>query len=178
MTIKTATDPAFITHPALGESMSLVPASLPSPAASSDDAAHAVSQLRLDLPAEISAVPVARHVLTTVLGWWGITGEGADHAELVLGELAANAAQHGGALFTVEAKLDAGSRNLTLTVIDFGSRAGRPDRQCAADECGRGLVIVEQLTTWIRLDHGDGQRRVTVAIDLSPFHVAAAGADR
>ncbi len=65
----------------------------------------------------------ARRFVAKLAADWGVDGDRLDSLVLVVGELAANAAQHGG-----------------------------PEMSAIGGECGRGLSIVAQLTDWCSVD--------------------------
>lgn len=127
-------------------------------------------QLKLTLPAEAWAVPVARRLVARVLTWWNLEQEDVDKAELVVGELAANAAQYGGAEVSVEAALDATANQLTLSVTDYGPRVRQqPARRCPAEERGRGLLLVESVAAWTQIQLTDDCGSVVAGVELSAF---------
>lgn len=97
------------------------------------------------MAAEARSVRTARHFVSALVGVWGVEEECLDALTLVVGELAANAAQHGGTDVSISVSLD--RRELRLEVADSGSPRPSSSRT-AADECGRGLDIVEHLADW------------------------------
>jgi anti-sigma regulatory factor (Ser/Thr protein kinase) len=120
-------------------------------------------QAVLALPAEIRWVPAARHCVAGVLAHWGFWATDRESAELVVGELAANAAKHGHRDMTVRLSLHTGL--LRISVTDSGARARRrPPRDTDPDEHGRGLAIVEVLAQEVRVSQGSRGRRVDVVL--------------
>jgi len=91
-------------------------------------------------------------------------------AELVIGELAANAAEHGNRDMTIHLSLAAGA--LQISVTDSGGPGGprRPSHDNDPDEHGRGLDIVEVLSSEIRIRQTPVGRRVSVVIPTTPAH--------
>ncbi|MBZ4016574.1 ATP-binding protein [Streptomyces purpurogeneiscleroticus] len=120
-------------------------------------------QAVLALPAEVRWVPTARHCVAAVLAQWRFPAAGRDSAELVIDELAANAAEHGHRDMTVHLSLHAG--DLRISVTDSGAPAGpRPPRDTDPDEHGRGLAIVALLADEVRVNEGPLGRRVDVVL--------------
>jgi len=101
----------------------------------------------LELPADRASVKVARHALGERLATWRLPGELCADAALLLSELATNAILHtGSARILCGAGLITDGR-LRLEVHDHDytgrtlpRRAPGPD-----DECGRGLLLVQQI---------------------------------
>jgi anti-sigma regulatory factor (Ser/Thr protein kinase) len=129
----------------------------------------------VDLTLDLTAPHAARSVTCTVLRHWGITDDDAlEAATIVVSELVTNALSHVGD--------DGGAATLTLDlsggVLHVGVRDGsvavprmrtaRPD-----DTSGRGLSIVEQLSTrWGTESHPDG-KRVFAELPVLPAAVRA-----
>ncbi|GHJ99340.1 ATP-binding protein [Streptomyces sp. NPDC003753] len=115
------------------------------------------------LPAEIPWVPVARRGVAAVLAQWRLPSADRASAELVVGELAANAAEHGRCDMTVQLSLHAGL--LRISVTDSGAPVRpRTTQDSDPDEHGRGLPIVALLAQEVRVDQGPLGRRVSVAL--------------
>lgn len=104
------------------------------------DQRHAV----IALPAQDVRVADARRFTCAVLARWGLVGDDRDSAVLIVGELAANAAQYGRSVMTVRLVLDGGV--LDIAVDDHGDHgdhgARLQPRVCDPDEHGRGMDIV------------------------------------
>ncbi|MGP4084456.1 ATP-binding protein [Streptomyces sp. KR55] len=115
----------------------------------------------LALPAEVRWVPVARRCVAAVLAQWRFPSADRESAELVVSELAANAAEHGRHDMTVRLSLYAGV--LRISVTDSGAPARpRPAQDADPDEHGRGLAIVGLLAVKVRVHQGPLGRRVDV----------------
>ncbi|MFE7530901.1 ATP-binding protein [Kitasatospora sp. NPDC057542] len=100
---------------------------------------------RLDSRAE--STPLARYLLRAYLSGLPTGERYCDTAELLLGELFANAVQHSDAPADrhIEIRFALVNSRLRLEVHDAGS--GRPSLRTAApdDEHGRGLFLVDEL---------------------------------
>ncbi|MFD5467849.1 ATP-binding protein [Kitasatospora sp. NPDC127059] len=100
---------------------------------------------RLDSRPE--STPLARHLLRAYLAALPAGDRYRDVAELLLGELFANAVQHAGAPDDrlIEVRFAVIDDRLRLEVHDAG--AGRPcvRRSRPDEECGRGLFLVDEL---------------------------------
>jgi signal transduction histidine kinase len=87
----------------------------------------------------------ARHQARAAVAGWGLdhVADVADLAELIVGELVANALRHGAG--PIEIRLSGAAGGLRIEVHDDG--AGRPVRRQARDEdeCGRGLALLDDL---------------------------------
>ena len=106
---------------------------------------------------------MARRSATAALAHWQLPPRDLAAAELVVGELAANAAEHGQRDMTIHLSLGAGA--LRISVTDSGSPAGaRRPHDDDPDEHGRGLTIVELLTSEVRIRQSPVGRRVSVLI--------------
>ncbi|MFE5587594.1 ATP-binding protein [Kitasatospora sp. NPDC056531] len=100
---------------------------------------------RLDSRTE--STPVARHLLRAYLAGFPFGDRYRDVAELLLGELFANAVQHSGAPADrlIEIRFAVSGDRLRIEVHDAGT--GRPSVRSAipSDEHGRGLFLVNEL---------------------------------
>lgn len=94
-------------------------------------------------------MPTARRFTTTQLLHWCIAETDRDRAELIVSELAGNAARHGQANMIVHLSL--GDHELRISVTDTGLSAAsaRPSSQTPQDEGGRGLQLVALLADWL-----------------------------
>ncbi|MFE2023767.1 ATP-binding protein [Streptomyces hygroscopicus] len=128
----------------------------------------------LALPAEISWVPVARHCVRAILAQWRLPADDREAAELIVAELAANAAQHGRREMTVHLCVLPGV--LRISVTDSGAPAGssRP-RAADLEEHGRGMAIVGCLAHEVRVDQWPLGRRVDVVLRSSVPEPVPAG---
>jgi serine phosphatase RsbU (regulator of sigma subunit)/anti-sigma regulatory factor (Ser/Thr protein kinase) len=110
-----------------------------------------------ELPADRSATPLARRALAGWLAAWEVEGEVAETAALCLSELVTNAVIHSGTNPRVTAQLD--DERLLVTVQDKGHRgtARRAEDHVPTDISGRGLILVEALSTaWSAEHSADG----------------------
>ncbi|MFI7357875.1 ATP-binding protein [Streptomyces avidinii] len=108
--------------------------------------------------AEKNMVREVRHFTSSLLAFWGVAACDRESALLVVGELGANAAQHGGAELAVHLSLE--GMTLHIDVRDCGPlRPARPSGTTArpAWECGRGLTIVGHLADRVEtMTSGEG----------------------
>lgn len=96
------------------------------------------------LPAVASSARRARELSTERCQAWGVAGLSADVA-LVVTELVANAVRHAGSAVTL--RLVPLSGGLRLEVADGSTRPLRPRSADADAENGRGLMLVDALST-------------------------------
>jgi anti-sigma regulatory factor (Ser/Thr protein kinase) len=130
-----------------------------------------VGPVELDLPGATSAVTTARAAVRDILFRWGYRDEACVQlAELITGELVANAVRHAGGTSTLTVSADRSTVTLTVTDESPVPPAPRPPD----DTGGRGLMIVEAITTsWGYVEHpGDGKtvwaRLAAAPTDASP----------
>ncbi|MFI9155600.1 ATP-binding protein [Streptomyces sp. NPDC053367] len=141
------------------------PASAPA-AAPADDRTNAGREAVLALPAEVRWVPVVRRCVVAVLAQWRFPSAARESAELIVGELAANAAEHGRHDMTVRLSLHAGV--LWISVTDSGAPAtSEVPREADLEEHGRGLFIVEYLAATLRVHQGPWGRTVDAALPVA-----------
>ncbi len=115
-------------------------------------------EARLELPDDPRSVPLARSLLTQLLGHWEME-DFVDLAALLITELVANAIRHVPGTCAVE--LTRRDDALRIVVVDTG--AGMPDleRPGLSAFGGRGLHIVNALATAWGVDHlEDGAKAV------------------
>lgn len=126
----------------------------------------------LAAPAEAVWVPVARHFASNVLTGWRLTDDERDCVELIVSELAGNAAVHGRCDMVVTLKLRGDL--LHIRVADFGERSSLQDSVAERDmdECGRGLGLVDALAdgTSISMDGGGHAISAYVCVDTEHQH--------
>ncbi|MFJ9818645.1 ATP-binding protein [Streptomyces sp. NPDC101151] len=127
------------------------------------------------LPAEDRWVRVVRHFATALLIHWGVAEDDRDSILLIVGELAANAAQHGRADMTVSITLV--ERSVRIEVADRGAGPAPvpPKRFGSCDEHGRGLDIVECLAEWSETRMGPGGRQALAGFRLASTEAAGPG---
>ncbi|MDH2392675.1 ATP-binding protein [Streptomyces sp. HNM0663] len=122
----------------------------------------------ITLPAEDRRVRTVRRFTAAHLSRWGLSEPDRDSVVLVIGELAGNAARHGGTDMTVSLTLT--GREICVDVVDTGASDCCRAHGDAEDEHGRGLGIVDHLASWAQFGpEGDGWRsraglRVTSAV--------------
>lgn len=104
-------------------------------------------QALISLPTRNTAAHTARQFASHLLQCWRVAEEARDDAVLVVSELATNAVEHGHRNMTIHLAL--ASDTLHISVVDHGA-AETPAQgpvDWEADEHGRGLFIVDALTT-------------------------------
>jgi serine phosphatase RsbU (regulator of sigma subunit)/anti-sigma regulatory factor (Ser/Thr protein kinase) len=121
-----------------------------------------------EFPADTSASPLARRVLSGWLHTWGVTDDLVQTAQLCLSELVTNAVIHSGTPARVTARLD--DERLLVLVQDHGNRgaARRTDDHDPTDISGRGLMLVEALATAWSAEHSADGTTVWFELDLAP----------
>ncbi|MEN8654540.1 ATP-binding protein [Streptomyces sp. 21So2-11] len=117
-----------------------------------------------ELPARAEYVSRARRLTRTQLTRWGIDEDTCDIAALIVSELVTNAVLHTGSEHFACELRDSDGR-LRVAVQDQGQRPTGPRlRQGAEDEHGRGLQLVDTLSSfWGTRDVEDGPGRVVWA---------------
>ncbi|MEU9671195.1 ATP-binding protein [Streptomyces bobili] len=119
----------------------------------------------LALPARPRHVRAARRFAEELAAAWGMDEDCLDTIVLVVGELASNAARHGGGEMSV--KVWIAGPELCVEVTDTGPPANLADeRKPGPGECGRGLEIVARLTDWYVVDQGPLSRRVRAGFGI------------
>jgi anti-sigma regulatory factor (Ser/Thr protein kinase) len=105
-------------------------------------------QSHLELGAISSAVPSARLHARLVLMEWGLSGDMAQSAELVVSELVTNAIEHGSAGIpaTVRVWLSSDGGNVAINVWDASTVPPVAANTEADADSGRGLMIVAALS--------------------------------
>jgi anti-sigma regulatory factor (Ser/Thr protein kinase) len=121
-------------------------------------------------PARPESVRNLRSGTRAILDSWHLPTEVREDAELVVSELAGNAVRHGRADLTLTLSRRLGA--LTVTVTDHGPRAATdrvPGARTLDDdpaECGRGLLILAELTDRLTVERRPEGWRVTAALRL------------
>jgi anti-sigma regulatory factor (Ser/Thr protein kinase) len=122
--------------------------------------AEAVWRLKVDLPAKEQAASTARRLLQQVLNSWG-RAQLLEDAGIVASELVTNAVQHAadGGELRLDVQVDE-SGCLNIAVNDGSERLPTLQEPSFDAEAGRGLLIVEQLSTrWgVEPRPGEGKR--------------------
>jgi serine phosphatase RsbU (regulator of sigma subunit)/anti-sigma regulatory factor (Ser/Thr protein kinase) len=121
-----------------------------------------------EFPADTSASPLARRVLSGWLHTWGVTQDLVETAQLCVSELVTNAVIHAGTPARVTARLD--DERLLVLVQDHGNRgaARRADAHDPYDISGRGLLLVDALATAWSAEHSADGTTVWFELDLAP----------
>jgi anti-sigma regulatory factor (Ser/Thr protein kinase) len=120
----------------------------------------------------------ARHWARSVLTCWAVDESVIDDALLVIAELSANAAQHGGHDMTAVLRLD--RTTLRVSVVDTGGTAvDRPRARLSVvpAEDGRGLNIVHALALTCGIERGDGGTEVQAVLAADPADRGPVGED-
>ena len=105
---------------------------------------RASRQRALDLPQALTSAGLARRFVSETLGTWDLEPL-LDAALLVTSELAANAVTHASSAFRVQ--LSVRSTTLRIDVVDYGSGAPEPQALSLSEEHGRGLHLIDAMTT-------------------------------
>lgn len=118
------------------------------------------------------SVPCARAVIRAVTSDWGIKGEVAENAELIVSELVTNAvrvAAPADRVVGLRVAREPGELRLRIEVSDGGS--GLPEPRCPGDDelGGRGLLLVDALSDcWgVRQHEGDTGKTVWAELETS-----------
>jgi CheY-like chemotaxis protein len=105
---------------------------------------RASRQRALDLPQALTSAALARRFVTETLDTWNLAPL-LDAALLVTSELAANAVTHASSNFRVQ--LSVRSTTLRIDVADYGAGAPEPQTLSLSEEHGRGLHLIDALST-------------------------------
>ena len=116
--------------------------------------------------AESKTISESRRELARVLREHGVSEMNVDSAVMILGELLANACEHG--CVPVDVSLAARNGTLELRVVDSGTDIRRPMARDPESLRGRGFEIIEGLGGRIAMR---GRPRSSVRVVL-PFTVA------
>ncbi|TQK51732.1 anti-sigma regulatory factor (Ser/Thr protein kinase) [Streptomyces sp. SLBN-118] len=146
--------------------------STPVPAAR--DATGEVTSHRalIALRAEARQVRAVRRFASAHLSRWGVTEDDQESVVLIVGELAGNAVQHGGADMTVSLSLT--DRDLCIDVVDTGLPDHLPVPYGGGEggEHGRGLGIVGHLANWTDFRAERGGWRSRAGLRVAPAVLA------
>lgn len=116
-----------------------------------------MNQDRLTLPPQPDSVPQVRRFVRERLESWGFDGA-VDTATMLVSELATNAVLHARTSFTVELSRD-GDR-LRVCVLDASRAVPRPRRYGTDSTTGRGLRLVETLSTCWGIEQQDDGKTI------------------
>ncbi|MEV6316055.1 ATP-binding protein [Streptomyces sp. NPDC051776] len=116
--------------------------------------------------AEECQVRTVRRFASAHMSRWGLSQQDQDCIVLIIGELAGNAARHGGADMALSLSLN--GREICIDVVDTGhaDRTPLPRLTDTEDECGRGLGIVDHLASWtdFRAERGGWRSRAGLRV--------------
>jgi anti-sigma regulatory factor (Ser/Thr protein kinase) len=114
-----------------------------------------------------TATPAARHFLVETLAVWGVPEEIAETAQLCLSELVTNAVIHSGTPTRVTVRLDVD--RLLVLVQDGGHRgtARRREDHEPEDISGRGLLLVEAMSSAWSAEHSADGTTVWFELELA-----------
>jgi anti-sigma regulatory factor (Ser/Thr protein kinase) len=102
------------------------------------------TEATLDLPHALTSAAAARRFVTDKVTEWGLE-DLLDDALLVASELAANAVTHADSACRI--RLSVNAATLRIDVIDTGAGTPEPQPSSWSEERGRGLHLVDALTT-------------------------------
>ena len=122
--------------------------------------ARATRQSVLELPKALTSAALARRFVTATLTDWSLQPL-IDPALLVASELAANAVTHADSAFRIQLSLT--QRTLRIDVIDFGQGTPEPPPPSTTHEPGRGLLLIDALTTAWGIEEGPGSGKLVWA---------------
>jgi DNA-binding NarL/FixJ family response regulator len=98
----------------------------------------------LELPRALTSARLARRFVSETLDSWHLEPL-LDAALLVTSELAANAVTHADSAFRVQ--LSVTPKALRIDVVDYGEGAPEPQPPSTSEEHGRGLHLIDAMTT-------------------------------
>jgi DNA-binding NarL/FixJ family response regulator len=98
----------------------------------------------VDLPRALTSAALARRFVSETLDSWHLEPL-LDAALLVTSELAANAVTHADSAFRVQ--LSVTPKALRIDVVDYGAGAPEPQPPSTSEEHGRGLHLIDAMTT-------------------------------
>jgi CheY-like chemotaxis protein/anti-sigma regulatory factor (Ser/Thr protein kinase) len=119
-----------------------------------------VRQTALELPNDLTSATLARRFVRETLVGWDMEHL-MDSALLVTSELAANAVTHADSGFRIQLSL--ARTTLRIDVSDSGSGTPEPQPPSASAEHGRGMHLIDALTTAWGLDAAPGTGKVVWA---------------
>ena len=105
---------------------------------------RASRQSVLELPKALTSAALARRFVTDTLFDWSLEPL-TEAALIVANELAANAVTHADSPFRIQLSLNPST--LRIDVVDFGAGTPEPMPPSTSSEHGRGLLLIDALTT-------------------------------
>ncbi|MEY9964034.1 anti-sigma regulatory factor (Ser/Thr protein kinase) [Streptacidiphilus sp. MAP12-16] len=135
-------------------------------------APRSAQQALMAAPARECWARTARRFASVLLSHWRLGAADRDSAILIVGELVANAAQHGRSDMTLRLTLH--PHVLDIAVADHGGPLPRRASRCEdADEHGRGIDIVRALATWVEILQDETGRQVRAGLSVTVPHPRA-----
>ena len=113
------------------------------------------------LPPRAASATRARELVTAQCASWGLESL-CDDVALVVTELVANAVRHAGT--DIEIYVAPVGRGIRVEVRDGSTRPLRPRAALSSDEGGRGLLLVDALSTRYGVDGDAHGKRVWVEL--------------
>lgn len=117
------------------------------------------------LPPTASSAGIARELTVSRAQAWGVSGLSDDLA-LVVTELVANAVRHAGT--DIEVRLFPLGDGVRLEVADGSTRPLRPRAATVVDEGGRGLLLVDALSTRYGVEADAVGKKVWAELRVDP----------
>ncbi|WP_328760347.1 ATP-binding protein [Streptomyces sp. NBC_00271] len=128
------------------------------------------------VPSQAQLVGRLRRFTADLLRHWRIGEEEQEVAVLIVGELGANAVQHGRSEMTLLLTLgDDGL--LQISMSDSGAHTTHPDSGLRPDEHGRGMTIVEQLAERLEIHLNNRGCVVSACVRVKPLPRACKPSD-
>ncbi len=122
---------------------------------------------QFDLPLQKASPGAARRTIQTLLEVWGYHDEDwLGYAVLLVSELVSNALRHGGGCVAVD--LSAHDGSVVIGVADGSSVLPRRRESSGSDADGRGLALIEALSTDWGVEERHGGKRVWVRLPHHP----------
>jgi DNA-binding NarL/FixJ family response regulator len=130
-------------------------------------ATRSSQQRALELPQALTSPSQARRFVSETLGTWELEPL-LDAALLVTGELAANAVTHAASAFRLQLSLT--TTTLRIDVVDYGTGTPEPRPPSMSEEHGRGLHLIDALTTAWGIEDAPGAGKAVWAELALPAH--------
>jgi DNA-binding NarL/FixJ family response regulator len=121
---------------------------------------RATRQTVLELPRALTSAALARRFVAQTLTAWELDSL-SDAALLVTSELAANAVTHADSAFRLQLSLTPSS--LRIDVVDYGRGTPQPQPPSTSEEHGRGLHLIDAMTTAWGIEDAPGAGKVVWA---------------
>jgi anti-sigma regulatory factor (Ser/Thr protein kinase) len=122
------------------------------------------------LPGQRQSVGMGRHWVVRTSAQHGVVGMANQVVELLSSELLANAVLHGGSGGAIGVQVRVTEVSVRVSVSDSGSLAPVVLRREPSAPSGRGMAIVEAMSSrWGVDDHAEGGKTVWFELDLDDF---------